>query len=132
MRNGSCQWSDTFSESIWFSRDDSSKEADDCLLKLIVAMVLSLKHSLVLRILLYARLFLFLDHNHLKQFETSLFGLSNKSQGSLRSGILGEATVKMNSYVSSDTAIPLSIPLKKCNHGTVLHVSHTTEAKSYL
>ncbi|XP_057423549.1 uncharacterized protein LOC130717359 isoform X2 [Lotus japonicus] len=81
VRNGSCQWSDTFSESIWFSRDDSSKEADDCLLKLIVAM------------------------------------------GSLRSGILGEATVKMNSYVSSDTAIPLSIPLKKCNHGTVLHVT---------
>ncbi|XP_073223395.1 uncharacterized protein [Cicer arietinum] len=80
VRNGSCQWSDTFSESIWVSRDNSSKETDDCL-KLIVAM------------------------------------------GSLRSGILGEATVSMTSYVSSDAAVPLSIPLNKCNHGTILNVT---------
>ncbi|KAJ1419463.1 NT-type C2 domain [Sesbania bispinosa] len=81
VRNGSCQWSDTFSESIWVSRDNSSKEIDDYLLKLIVAM------------------------------------------GSSRSGILGEATVSLTSYVSSEAAIPLSIPLNKCNHGTVLHVT---------
>ncbi|KAK7277451.1 hypothetical protein RJT34_22464 [Clitoria ternatea] len=81
VRNGSCQWSDTFSESIWLSRDNSLKEIDDCLLKLIVAM------------------------------------------GSSRSGILGEATVSMTSYTSTGAAIPLSIPLNKCNHGTVLHVT---------
>ncbi|GAU41923.1 hypothetical protein TSUD_25640 [Trifolium subterraneum] len=81
VRNGSCQWSDTFSQSIWVSRDNSSKEIDDCLLKLIVSM------------------------------------------GSLRSGILGEVTVSMTSYVSSDAAVPLSIPLNKCNHGTVLNVT---------
>ncbi|AES60694.2 putative transcription factor bZIP family [Medicago truncatula] len=81
VRNGSCQWSDVFAESIWFSRDNLSKETDDCILKLIVAM------------------------------------------GSLRSGILGEATVSMTSYASSDAAVPLSIPLNKCNHGTVLNVT---------
>ncbi|CAJ2672525.1 unnamed protein product [Trifolium pratense] len=81
VRNGSCQWSDTFSQSVCVSRDNSSKEIDDCLLKLIVSM------------------------------------------GSLRSGILGEVTVSMTSYVSSDAAVPLSIPLNKCNHGTVLNVT---------
>ncbi|CAI8602518.1 unnamed protein product [Vicia faba] len=81
VRNGSCQWSDTLSESIWVSRDTSSKEKDDCLFKLIVAM------------------------------------------GSLRSGILGEVTISMTSYVNSDAAVPLSIPLNKCNHGTVLNVT---------
>uniref|UniRef100_A0A0R0I123 C2 NT-type domain-containing protein n=1 Tax=Glycine max TaxID=3847 RepID=A0A0R0I123_SOYBN len=44
-------------------------------------------------------------------------------QGSSRSGILGEATVSLTSYMSSGAAIPLSIPLNKCNHGTVLHVT---------
>ncbi|KAK7345463.1 hypothetical protein VNO77_16067 [Canavalia gladiata] len=81
VRNGSCQWADTFSESISVSRDNSTMEVDDCLLKLIVAM------------------------------------------GSSRSGILGEATVNMTSYMSSSAAIPLSIPLNKGNHGTVLHVT---------
>ncbi|KAK7267818.1 hypothetical protein RIF29_20497 [Crotalaria pallida] len=81
VRDGSCQWSDTLSESIWFSRDSSSKEVDDCLLKIIVAM------------------------------------------GSLRSGILGEATISMASYMNSNAAIPLSFPLHKCNHGTVLQVT---------
>eukprot|EP00256_Glycine_max_P051946 XP_014618086.1 myosin-11 [Glycine max] len=81
VRNGGCQWSDNFSESISISRDNSSKEIDDCDLKLIVAM------------------------------------------GSSRSGILGEATVSLTSYMSSGAAIPLSIPLNKCNHGTVLHVT---------
>ncbi|CAL5207312.1 unnamed protein product [Lathyrus oleraceus] len=79
--NGSCQWSDTLTESIWVSRDKSSKKTDDCLFKLIVAM------------------------------------------GSLKSGILGEARISMTSYVSSDTAVPLSIPLNKCNHATVLNVT---------
>ncbi|CAJ1968825.1 unnamed protein product [Sphenostylis stenocarpa] len=77
VRSGGCQWSDAFSESIWVSRD-SSKEIDDCVLKLIVAM------------------------------------------GSSRSGILGEATVSLTSYMSSGAAIPLSIPLNKCVHGTIL------------
>ncbi|CAK8571479.1 unnamed protein product [Lathyrus sativus] len=81
VRNGSCQWSDTLSESIWVSREKPSKETDDCLFKLIVAM------------------------------------------GSLRSGILGEATISMTSHVNSDAAVPLSIPLNKCNHGTVLNVT---------
>jgi len=42
VRNGGCQWSDNFSESIWVSRNNSAKEIDDFVLKLIVAMVLSL------------------------------------------------------------------------------------------
>ncbi|QHO26283.1 uncharacterized protein DS421_12g388190 [Arachis hypogaea] len=38
VRNGSCQWSDSFSEFVLFPGDNSSKEIDECLLKLIVAM----------------------------------------------------------------------------------------------
>ncbi|XLT64848.1 hypothetical protein HN873_021287 [Arachis hypogaea] len=38
VQNGSCQWSDSFSEFVLFPGDNSSKEIDECLLKLIVAM----------------------------------------------------------------------------------------------
>ncbi|MED6182114.1 hypothetical protein PIB30_025666 [Stylosanthes scabra] len=38
VRNGSCQWSDSFSEFVLFPGDSSSKEIDECLLKLIVSM----------------------------------------------------------------------------------------------
>lgn len=44
-------------------------------------------------------------------------------QGSSRSGILGEATVSLGSYKNAETAVPVSLPLKKCNHGTILLVS---------
>ncbi|KAK2983738.1 hypothetical protein RJ640_024091 [Escallonia rubra] len=80
VRNGNCQWSETLSESLWISKDDSSKELEGCLFKLVVSM------------------------------------------GSARSGILGEATVNMAGYMSSTTFAPLSLPLKKCNYGTVLQV----------
>ncbi|ESW17284.1 hypothetical protein PHAVU_007G226600 [Phaseolus vulgaris] len=81
VRNGGCQWSDNFSESIWVSRNNSAKDIDDFVLKLIVAM------------------------------------------GSSKSGILGEASVSLTSYMSSGAATPLSIPLIKCNHGTILQVT---------
>lgn len=42
--------------------------------------------------------------------------------GSVRSGILGEAAVNLNDYMSSRALVPLSLPLKKCNHGTILQV----------
>ncbi|XWS75241.1 hypothetical protein CRYUN_Cryun01aG0068600 [Craigia yunnanensis] len=80
VRNGNCRWTETFSESIWFARGDTSKVIDECLFKLVVAM------------------------------------------GSSRSGFLGEATINLASYISSKSSIPLSLPLKKCNHGTVLQV----------
>ncbi|KAL5546008.1 hypothetical protein UlMin_005695 [Ulmus minor] len=38
VRNESCQWTETISESIRVSQDDSSKEMEDCFLKLIVSM----------------------------------------------------------------------------------------------
>ncbi|KAJ6428874.1 hypothetical protein OIU84_020510 [Salix udensis] len=44
------------------------------------------------------------------------------SMGSSRSGILGEATVSLGSYKNAETAVPVSLPLKKCNHGTILLV----------
>ncbi|GLT71793.1 hypothetical protein SLA2020_437880 [Shorea laevis] len=80
VQNGSCQWTDTLSESIWVSQDDSSKELQDCFFKLVVSM------------------------------------------GSVRSGILGEATVNMTAYMSSNAPVPVSLPLKKCNYGTILQV----------
>ncbi|XVF23469.1 hypothetical protein REPUB_Repub13aG0041600 [Reevesia pubescens] len=44
------------------------------------------------------------------------------AMGSSRSSFLGEATINLASYISSKSYIPLSLPLKKCNHGTVLQV----------
>ncbi|KHG04544.1 Trafficking kinesin-binding 1 [Gossypium arboreum] len=74
VRNGSCQWTETLSESIWVSKT----VMEDCFFKLVVAM------------------------------------------GSARSSILGEATVNMTGYINSTITVPVSLPLKKCNHGTVL------------
>ncbi|KAI6697994.1 hypothetical protein NL676_018113 [Syzygium grande] len=80
-RNGSCQWTETLAESVLVSHDDSSKELEDCLLKLAISM------------------------------------------GSARSGILGEATINVTNYISSSASVPISVPLKKCNYGTVLQVT---------
>nr|GLL36342.1 putative leucine-rich repeat-containing protein DDB_G0290503 [Ipomoea trifida] len=44
------------------------------------------------------------------------------SMGSARSGILGEATMNLASYLSSRSASPVSLPLKKCNYGIILQV----------
>ncbi|XP_010241653.1 PREDICTED: protein MLP1-like [Nelumbo nucifera] len=38
VRNGTCQWTETLTESIWISQDDASKELEECLFKLIVSM----------------------------------------------------------------------------------------------
>ncbi|GKA15782.1 A-kinase anchor protein 9-like protein [Tanacetum coccineum] len=81
VRNGTCQWTETLSESIWISHYDSSKELEEHLFKFVVSM------------------------------------------GSARSGILGEATVNIaRYYTSSRSSAPVSLPLKKCNYGTVLQV----------
>ncbi|PON56159.1 RPG related protein [Parasponia andersonii] len=80
VRNGSCQWNETLSESIRVPDDDSYKETDDCLFKFIVSM------------------------------------------GSARSGILGEVTLNMIDYTSTSASVPLTLTLKKCNHGTSLQV----------
>uniref|UniRef100_A0A9I9E4Y8 C2 NT-type domain-containing protein n=1 Tax=Cucumis melo TaxID=3656 RepID=A0A9I9E4Y8_CUCME len=40
VRNGSCQWTETLSDSIWVSQDEVSKEFEDCNFKLVAAMVL--------------------------------------------------------------------------------------------
>ncbi|KAL1545784.1 hypothetical protein AAHA92_22468 [Salvia divinorum] len=37
VKNGSCHWSETVSESIYISRYDSSKSYEDCLLKIVVS-----------------------------------------------------------------------------------------------
>ncbi|XP_041028882.1 LOW QUALITY PROTEIN: intracellular protein transport protein USO1-like [Juglans microcarpa x Juglans regia] len=44
------------------------------------------------------------------------------SMGSARSDILGEAIVNMTSYMGSTAPVPVSLPLKKCNYGTILQV----------
>ncbi|KAK9124063.1 hypothetical protein Sjap_013665 [Stephania japonica] len=80
VRNGTCHWKETLSESIWLLRDNNSKDMDECLFKLVVSM------------------------------------------GSARSGILGEAVINLAAYASSKTSVPLSLPLKKCNYGTILQV----------
>ncbi|KVH90500.1 EEIG1/EHBP1 N-terminal domain-containing protein [Cynara cardunculus var. scolymus] len=82
VRNGNCQWTETLSESIWISNDDSSKELEEHLFKFVVSM------------------------------------------GSARSGILGEATINIaRYYTSSRSSAQVSLPLKKCNYGTILQLS---------
>ncbi|KAK3030052.1 hypothetical protein RJ639_038463, partial [Escallonia herrerae] len=44
------------------------------------------------------------------------------AMGSARSGILGEATVDLAGYISSKASVPILLPLKKCDHGTVLQI----------
>lgn len=39
VRNGNCQWEEALSESIWISPDDFSIHIEECLFKLVVAMV---------------------------------------------------------------------------------------------
>lgn len=56
-----------------------------------------------------------------KELEDCLFKLVI-SMGSARSGILGEATINVTTYISSSASVPISVPLKKCNYGTVLQV----------
>ncbi|KAL4575256.1 hypothetical protein LXL04_022098 [Taraxacum kok-saghyz] len=79
--NGNCRWTETLSESVYLSPDDSSKELQPCLYKFLI------------------------------------------SKGSTRSSILGEATVNLSSYMSSDASLPIALPLKKCEHGTILQVA---------
>nr|GMC72910.1 centrosome-associated protein CEP250-like isoform X1 [Ipomoea batatas] len=43
------------------------------------------------------------------------------SMGSSRAGILGEVTVNVGHYRNSEASIPVSLPLQKCNKGTVLN-----------
>ncbi|KAL4031805.1 hypothetical protein IC575_010096 [Cucumis melo] len=80
VRNGSCQWTESLSDSIWVSQDEVSKEFEDCNFKLVVAM------------------------------------------GSARSNILGETMVNMTNYIDSKSSSTVSLPLKKCNHGTTLQM----------
>ncbi|KAJ4825859.1 hypothetical protein Tsubulata_034408, partial [Turnera subulata] len=66
------------------------------------------------------------DHDHpqssssssSKDIEDCLF-----KYGSARSGIVGEATLNMASYMTSNASDPVSLPLNKCNHGTVLQAN---------
>ncbi|MCD7468887.1 hypothetical protein HAX54_007434 [Datura stramonium] len=44
------------------------------------------------------------------------------SMGSARSGLLGEGTINLSSYVGSRMSSPVLLPLKKCNQGTTLQV----------
>ncbi|CAK9323125.1 unnamed protein product [Citrullus colocynthis] len=80
VRNGSCQWTESLSESIWVSQDEVSKEFEDCNFKLVVAM------------------------------------------GSARSNILGETMVNVTNYTDSKSFSAVSLPLRKCNHGTILQL----------
>lgn len=38
VRTGNCRWTETLSDSIWIPQDDASKEVEQCLFKLVVAM----------------------------------------------------------------------------------------------
>ncbi|KAH7537036.1 hypothetical protein FEM48_Zijuj03G0049700 [Ziziphus jujuba var. spinosa] len=39
VHNGNCWWEETFVESAWISQDDASKDVQQCLFKLVVAML---------------------------------------------------------------------------------------------
>lgn len=56
-----------------------------------------------------------------KELEEKLFKFV-VSMGSARSGILGEAIINLADYLSSKYPVSISLPLKKCNQGTILNV----------
>ncbi|KAJ0940874.1 putative NT-type C2 domain-containing protein [Helianthus annuus] len=66
---------------------------------------------------------IWIQHNNSsKELEEHLFKFV-VSMGSARCGILGEAMVNMaRYYTSSKSSSPVSLPLKKCNYGTILQV----------
>ena len=39
VRNGSCRWTETLSDSIWVARESDSKDPEKYLFKLVVSMV---------------------------------------------------------------------------------------------
>ncbi|KAK1382571.1 putative EEIG1/EHBP1 N-terminal domain-containing protein [Heracleum sosnowskyi] len=80
VRNGSCRWTETLSDSIWVARDTDSKDLEQCLFKLVVSM------------------------------------------GSARTSILGEASINLTGHMNSKVSVPVSLPLKKCAHGTTIQV----------
>lgn len=63
----------------------------------------------------------FLQDDASKELEEKLFKFV-VSMGSARSGVLGEATINLGDYLSSKFPVSISLPLKKCNHGTTLSV----------
>ncbi|GFQ04041.1 hypothetical protein PHJA_002548000 [Phtheirospermum japonicum] len=81
VKAGTCKWSETFTESIWISDTDSSKEtAEEYFFKFLV------------------------------------------SGGSSRSGVLGETSLNLSAFLSSQSPVLISLPLKKCNYGTILQI----------
>ncbi|MCD7458685.1 hypothetical protein HAX54_038901, partial [Datura stramonium] len=80
VRNGNCQWTEIWSQSIWITPDDISNKQGQFPLKFVVTM------------------------------------------GSARSSILGEASVNPARYRDAKAFTPVSLPLRKCNHGTVLQL----------
>ncbi|KAL8090334.1 hypothetical protein AgCh_039706 [Apium graveolens] len=56
-----------------------------------------------------------------KDLEQCLFKLV-VSMGSARSSILGEASINLTGHMSSKVSVPVSLPLKKCAHGTTIQV----------
>ncbi|XP_010918589.2 uncharacterized protein [Elaeis guineensis] len=80
VHGGTCQWTESISESIFVSQNGASKELEECQFKIVVSM------------------------------------------GSARTGFLGEVTLNLTDYLSSRDSGPLSLPLKKCNYGTLLQL----------
>ncbi|RCV46976.1 hypothetical protein SEVIR_9G578600v4 [Setaria viridis] len=79
-RSGICQWPDTILEPIWFSKDEVSKEYEECQYKIIVSV------------------------------------------GSTKSGILGEIFLNLSNFLNLVDPTAISLPLKRCNSGTVLQL----------
>ncbi|CAD6209144.1 unnamed protein product [Miscanthus lutarioriparius] len=79
-RSGICQWPDTILEPIWFSKDEVSKEFEECQYKIIVSL------------------------------------------GSTKSGILGEIFLNLSNFLNIVDPTAISLPLKRCNSGTVLQL----------
>ncbi|AQL10156.1 Myosin heavy chain-related protein, partial [Zea mays] len=79
-RSGICQWPDTILEPIWFSKDQVSKEFQECQYRIIVSL------------------------------------------GSAKSGILGEILLNLSNFLNLADPTAISLPLKRCNSGTVLQL----------
>ncbi|CAM6099992.1 unnamed protein product [Calypogeia fissa] len=59
-----------------------------------------------------------------KEYDEKLYKIV-VSSGSSRSGVLGEVTIDVADYTTSNNPSQISLPLRNCNAGTILHMNIT-------
>lgn len=145
-RSGICQWPDTILEPIWFSKDEASKEYEECQYKIIVSVVWNTcryfatlpmpGHQVSVSISAPTFSLPYSCCRAMPLCCCQLISYHVMLQGSTKSGILGEIFLNLSNFLNLVDPTAISLPLKRCNSGTVLQVClsylHLFVFKGYL